>query len=262
MTYPKVNVSFSYIVSRNNKLNKMTPTILLVEDEVVAAEMLTTFLEINNFNVISLQDGLEALDFIKSTRNRIDLAILDIMVPGVDGKELCSFIRKHPQFGQIPVIFLTAKDQEQDEITGLNLGADDYIPKPASLNLILAHVKTLLRRRGIQSDDELKISDIRLEVSSGTAFVENKPLELTLKEFKILELLIRNPKRVYSRQEILEYISDDEKHVFDRTIDAHIKNLRLKLGQKGQIIKTFRGLGYGIDRSFLSELTGRDNFGR
>src|SRR5690554_2237725 len=138
----------------------MTPTILLVEDEVVAAEMLTTFLEINNFNVISIQDGQEALDFIKSTRNRIDLAILDIMVPGVDGKELCGFIRKHPQFGQIPVIFLTAKDQEQDEITGLNLGADDYIPKPASLNLILAHVKTLLRRRGIQSDDVIKINDI------------------------------------------------------------------------------------------------------
>ncbi|HAC14845.1 MAG TPA: DNA-binding response regulator [Bacteroidetes bacterium] len=235
----------------------MSPTILLVEDEVVAAEMLTTFLELNNFNVISIQDGQIALDLLRSTKLPIDLAILDIMVPGVDGKELCSYIRKHPQFGQIPVIFLTAKDQEQDEIMGLNLGADDYIPKPASLNLILAHVKTLLRRRGIQPDEELRFGDIRIELSSGLVQVAENPVDLTLREMKILELLFRSPKRVFSRQEILEHISDDEKHVFDRTIDAHIKNLRLKLGKSGQIIKTYRGLGYGLDRSYVLDTNSR-----
>lgn len=252
-----MNESFSYIVSCMNQSNFMFPTILLVEDEVIAAEMLTTFLELNNFNVISIQDGQIALDFLRTTKQPIDLAILDIMVPGVDGKELCSFIRKHPQFGQIPVIFLTAKDQEQDEILGLNLGADDYIPKPASLNLILAHVKTLLRRRGIQPDEELKFGEIRIELSSGLVQVAGIPVDLTLRELKILELLFRNPKRVFSRQEILEYISDDEKHVFDRTIDAHVKNLRLKLGKSGQVIKTYRGLGYGLDRTFVVENSNR-----
>ena len=104
-----------------NQLNIMSPTILLVEDEVIAAEMLTTFVELNNFNVISIQDGQIALDFLRTMKQSIDLAILDIMVPGVDGKGLCSFIRKHPQFGQIPVIFLTAKDQKQDERVVLRL---------------------------------------------------------------------------------------------------------------------------------------------
>ena len=248
-----MNDSFSYIVGCINELNFMSPTILLVEDEVVAAEMLTTFLELNNFNVISIQDGQIALDLLKTTKKTIDLAILDIMVPGVDGKELCSFIRKHPLFGQIPVIFLTAKDQEQDEIMGLNLGADDYIPKPASLNLILAHVKTLLRRSGIQLEEELKFGEIRIEMSSGLVKVGDKPVDLTLRELKILELFFRSPKRVFSRQDILEYISDDEKHVFDRTIDAHVKNLRLKLGESGKVIKTYRGLGYGIDRSYVAD---------
>ena len=155
------------------------------------------------------------------------------------------------------MIFLTAKDQEQDEITGLNLGADDYIPKPASLNLILAHVKTLLRRRNIQPDEDLKFGDISIELSSGLVRVAEIPVDLTLREMKILELLFRNPKRVFSRQEILEYISDDEKHVFDRTIDAHVKNLRLKLGKSGQVIKTYRGLGYGLDRSFVVDNVNR-----
>jgi two-component system phosphate regulon response regulator PhoB len=232
----------------------MSATILLVEDELGAAEMLTTFLEINDFKVIALPDGNQAMQHLKSSGFDFDLAILDIMVPGADGREICQFIRKHPSHSNKPVIFLTAKDAEQDEILGLNLGADDYIPKPASLNLILAHVNTLLRRRGVKTEESIKIWDIEWSSDTGTVTNDGSSIDLTFTEFRILELFFRSPKRVFSRQEILEFIADDTRHVFDRTVDVHIKNLRLKLGSKGDIIKTYRGLGYGINRELVQSL--------
>lgn len=232
----------------------MSATILLVEDELDAAEMLATFLEINDFNVVSLPDGNKAMQYLKSPGFEFDLAILDIMVPGADGREICQFIRKHPSHSNKPVIFLTAKDAEQDEILGLNLGADDYIPKPASLNLILAHVNTLLRRREVKTSDSISIWGIEWSPDSGTVTNDTELIDLTFTEYRILELFFRNPKRVYSRQEILEFIADDTRHVFDRTVDVHIKNLRLKLGTKGEIIKTYRGLGYGINRELVQSL--------
>lgn len=232
----------------------MSETILLVEDELDAAEMLTTFLELNDFKVVSFPDGLQAMHQLKSPGFEFDLAILDIMVPGADGREICQFIRKHPSHSSKPVIFLTAKDAEQDEILGLNLGADDYIPKPASLNLILAHVNTLLRRRGVKSAESISIWGIEWSPVSGTVTVDSELVDLTFTEYRILELFFRSPKRVFSRQEILEFIADDTRHVFDRTVDVHIKNLRLKLGPKGEIIKTYRGLGYGINRELVQSL--------
>ena len=232
----------------------MSATILLVEDELDAAEMLATFLEINDFKVVSLPDGNQAMQHLKSPGFEFDLAILDIMVPGADGREICQFIRKHPSHTNKPVIFLTAKDAEQDEILGLNLGADDYIPKPASLNLILAHVNTLLRRREVKTSNPISIWGIEWSPDSGTVTNDTELIDLTFTEYRILELFFRNPKRVYSRQEILDFIADDTKHVFDRTVDVHIKNLRLKLGTKGEIIKTYRGLGYGINRELVQTL--------
>lgn len=232
----------------------MPATILLVEDELDAAEMLATFLELNDFSVVSKPDGDQAMQLLKSPGFEFDLAILDIMVPGSDGREICQFIRKHPSHSNKPVIFLTAKDAEQDEILGLNLGADDYIPKPASLNLILAHVNTLLRRRGTKTSESLTIHGVEWNPESGTVTNDGITIDLTYTEFRILELFFRNPKRVFSRQEILEFIADDTRHVFDRTVDVHIKNLRLKLGNKGQLIKTYRGLGYGINREMVLTL--------
>lgn len=237
----------------NNPI-EMSATILLVEDELDAAEMLATFLEINDFKVVSLPDGLQAMQQLKTPGFEFDLAILDIMVPGADGREICQYIRKHPVHSSKPVIFLTAKDAEQDEILGLNLGADDYIPKPASLNLILAHVNTLLRRRGMKSSESITFWGIEWSPDSGTVSNDSELVDLTYTEYRILELFFRSPKRVFSRQEILEFIADDSRHVFDRTVDVHIKNLRLKLGSKGEIIKTYRGLGYGINRELIQSL--------
>jgi DNA-binding response OmpR family regulator len=227
-------------------------TILLVEDEVEPAEMMENYLKLNNFNVLTAHDGHHALEIIEQQASNIHLALLDIMVPGVDGWEICRKIRKHPVISDIPVIFLTAKDQEKDEIEGLEMGADDYISKPASLELVKTRIESLIRRRNPQTSNWIQYGDIYLDTEGKELFYDDERIELTSTEYTIIELFFKNPKRVYSRQEILERISDDERYVFDRTVDVHIKNLRLKMGDAARIIKTYRGLGYGLNREVVA----------
>jgi len=226
-------------------------TILLVEDEVEPAEMLANYLEMNNFNVLMAHEGNKALELIEKHASDIHLAVLDIMVPNVDGKEICSVIRKHPVLSDIPVIFLTAKDKEKDEIEGLELGADDYISKPASLKLVKAHIESLLRRQQPQTSKWIQYGDLFLDTSGKDLYYKEKRIELTSTEYAIAEMFFQNPKRVYSRQEILEHIGGDDRFVFDRTVDVHIKNLRLKMGGAADMIKTYRGLGYGMNRDLI-----------
>ena len=224
-------------------------TILLVEDEKEAADMLTSFLKLNQFNVLTAYDGKQAQSLIEANSKIIQLAILDIMIPFVDGKELCQQIRKHPILNEIPVIFLTAKDKERDEIEGLTIGADDYISKPASLNLVLAHVKSLLRRKPkIQTPQKIKFGSVAIDTETQELFVAEKRVELTATEFQIVKLLFNAPKRIFSRQDILEFVMPEDHYVFDRTVDVHIKNIRIKLAQGGEIIKTYRGVGYGVNK--------------
>jgi len=231
---------------------KHNHTILLVEDEKESANMLSNFLEMNNFNVLTAYNGKQALEYINQNASDIHLAVLDIMVPHIDGKEICRRIRKHPVMKDIPVIFLTARDKEKDEIEGLELGADDYISKPASLNLVRAHIETLLRRQDPQKSNWLQYGDLYLDVDGKELYHKGKRIDLTSTEYTLLKLFFQNPKRVYSRQAILEHIGDEDKFVFDRTVDVHIKNLRLKLGNASEIIKTYRGLGYGLNREVLT----------
>lgn len=225
--------------------------ILLVEDEEEPAEMLANFLEMNDYKVLVAHEGNRALGLIEEHAGDIHLAILDIMVPNVDGKEICRQIRKHPVLNDIPVIFLTAKDKEQDEIEGLELGADDYIPKPASLNLVKAHVESLLRRQNPQKANWLQYGDTYLDTDAKELYVKNEKIELTSTEYTLIELFYKNPKRVYTRQEILEHITEEDHFVFDRTVDVHVKNLRLKMGDAGEVIKTYRGIGYGLNREIV-----------
>jgi DNA-binding response OmpR family regulator len=225
--------------------------ILLVEDEVEPAEMLSNFLEMNGYNVLMAHDGKKALELIEKKSSDIHLAVLDIMVPHVDGKEICKVIRSHPVLKDIPVIFLTAKDREKDEIEGLELGADDYISKPASLKLVKARIDSLLRRQQPQNSKWIHHGDLLLDVNGKDLYNKEKRIDLTSTEYSLIELFFRNPKRVYSRQEILEYIGGDDRFVFDRTVDVHIKNLRLKLGDAADLIKTYRGIGYGLNRDLL-----------
>lgn len=223
-------------------------TILLVEDEEEPAEMLANFLEMNDYRVLVAHDGEEALSLIEKHAGDIHLAVLDIMVPKVDGREICRRIRKHPVLSDIPVIFLTAKDEEQDEIEGLELGADDYIPKPASMKLVKAHVESLLRRQNPKTANWLQYGEAYLDTDGKELFVDDEKVELTSTEYTLLELLFQHPRRVFTRQEILKHITEEGKYVFDRTVDVHIKNLRLKMGDAGGLIKTYRGIGYGMNR--------------
>lgn len=230
---------------------KRKHTILLVEDEKEPAEMLANFLEMNDYDVLVAHEGDIALELIDEYGSEIHLAILDIMVPNVDGKEICRHIRKHPVLNDIPVIFLTAKDEEKDEIEGLEIGADDYISKPASLDLVKTHVETLLRRQDPQKANWLQYGNTYLDTEAKELFVDGERVELTSTEYTLIELFFKNPKRVFSRQQILERITEEGKYVFDRTVDVHVKNLRLKMGDAGEIIKTYRGIGYGLNRDLV-----------
>jgi DNA-binding response OmpR family regulator len=227
---------------------KYRNNILLVEDEPESADMLCNFLEMQGYRVYIAGDGDTAIKLLGEKAGDIHLAILDIMVPGTDGHEICRQIRKNPVTAEIPVIFLTARDQEKDEIDGLSIGADDYIAKPASLNLVLAHVKSLLRRQSPGKSNWISYGHTYLDLETREVFRKNKRIDLTNTEFRILELFFQSPKRIFSRQDILEHISEDEKFVFDRTVDVHVKNLRIKLDDNGDIIKTHRGVGYGLNK--------------
>lgn len=226
-------------------------TILLVEDEEESGEMLANFLEMNNYEVHWAKDGKKAFEIIDSHANDLHLAILDIMVPYHDGKEICRHIREHPVAFEIPVLFLTARDEEQDEIEGLELGADDYIKKPASLKLVKAHVETQLRRRAPEKSNWVQYGMVYLDLDSKELYINDTLVDLTSTEYTIAELILTHPKLVYSRGDILEHISDEEKYVFDRTVDVHVKNLRLKMEDYGKMIKTYRGVGYGFNKEYL-----------
>ncbi len=210
--------------------------------------MLANFLEMEDYDVLVAYDGKEAVSLIENRADVIDLAILDIMVPFIDGKEICKRIRRHPVLSGIPVIFLTARDKEKDEIEGLELGADDYIPKPASLKLVKAHVESLLRRQQPQHSKWIQYGDLYLDTVGKDLYRKEERIDLTSTEYALAELFFKNPKMVFSRQQILEHIGDDDKFVFDRTVDVHVKNLRLKMGDSSNVIKTYRGLGYGLNR--------------
>ncbi len=227
---------------------KFKKTILLVEDEAEPAEMLSNFLEMHDYQVLLAMNGTKAMQLIDQHAQNIDLAILDIMVPDKNGYEICDYLRKHPVLNDVPVIFLTAKDKEKDEIVGLSRGADDYIPKPASLTLVKAHVDSMLRRRPREKSSWVAYRGVYITPDSMEVWLNGEKIELTNTEFKLIKLFFENPKRVYTRQEILEYISDEEKYIFDRTVDVHIKNLRLKLREEGDLIKTYRGMGYGLNK--------------
>jgi two-component system phosphate regulon response regulator PhoB len=220
--------------------------ILLVEDEQDSADILSNFLSLKGYEIEHIADGDVALDRLKTGGASFALAILDIMLPGTPGTDVLAFIRASPQLRDLPVLLLTAKDREHDEIEGLRLGADDYLTKPVSLNRLLARVQTLLRRSPLPAEEPITIGRTVLVPAEMRVTHAGEELTLTATEFQILKLMMSQPGRVFSRQDILQHIATEEKPVFDRTVDAHIKNLRTKLGGGQEVIKTYRGMGYGV----------------
>ena len=215
--------------------------ILVVDDEEDVVEVVSHFLEQEGYQVEPAYDGEEALE--KATPET-DLVVLDIMLPGLDGYEVCKRLRSRADTEQIPIIFLSAKIEEEDQVKGLMMGGDDYLTKPVSPQVILAHVKAVLRRSGIEESRVLNVKNLTIYEDEYRASLDGEDLGLTLTEFELVRYLVRHPRKAFTRQQLLETIWKDAMMVTERTVDAHIKNLREKLGSFAQHIQTVRGVGY------------------
>jgi DNA-binding response OmpR family regulator len=222
----------------------MSKLIAIVDDEDDLRLAVKKGLEKEGYTVKDFAHGNALLKFTDNTPP--DIFILDIMLPDIDGMALIRQIKAAPKLAQIPVIFLSAKCEEIDKVLGLELGADDYITKPFSLKELAARVKARLRRAEevkARPQDGLVLNEESLEVA-----IYGKKIPLTLTEFKILQLLHENRGKVYSREKILDHVWGEDKEVFDRTIDVHIKNLREKIGKYGKNIKNVRSIGYKYEK--------------
>lgn len=221
--------------------------IAIVEDEPDIVELVSLHLEKAGFKAEGFLDAEKFLKFLDKTKP--DLIILDLMLPDADGFEICKYLKAKEELSSIPVIMLTAKDEESDKILGLELGADDYVTKPFSPKELVARVKAVLRRqihgekvKTITIGDNLVLNSEKYEV-----WVDKKKIPLTSTEFKILKLLASKKGWVFTREQILDNLWGHEKIVLDRTIDVHIKNLREKLGRAAHFIKNIRGIGYKLE---------------
>lgn len=229
--------------------------ILMIEDNESVCEMLQMFFEKEGWNVTFIHDGKEGLETYLDKKDEFDLIILDIMLPTMDGMTICREIRKIDV--QVPIIMLTAKDTESDEVIGLEIGADDYVTKPFSPLTLVARIKSTARRidtPGLETVEEQSPYDIvteHLKINENTReiILYNQPLEdLTPKEFDLLYTLAKSPRRVFSREQLLEQVWEYEYFGDERTVDAHIKKLRQKLLKNGpQVIQTVWGVGYKFD---------------
>jgi len=219
--------------------------ILVVDDEKDVVEVVSHFLQEEGYNVETAFDGEEALETADSD---INLIVLDIMLPGLDGYEVCRRLRSRVETEMIPIVFLSAKTEEEDQIEGLMLGGDDYLTKPVSPQVLVAHVKAVLRRSGVEESNILEVDNLTIYEDEYRAELNAEDLGLTLTEFELLRYLVRHPRKAFTRQQLLETIWKDAMMVTERTVDAHIKNLREKLGDFAKHIQTVRGVGYRFVR--------------
>jgi len=218
-------------------------TALVVEDEDSIATLVRSYLERDGFTIIRARSGEEALKELE--RNPVRVVVLDIGLPDIDGFDVCSRIREH---SRVPVVMLTARDEEPDRITGLELGADDYVTKPFSPRELLARVKAVLRRTEAWLDEpELSLADVVVRSDAREATVAGVPVELTTKEFDLLTILLGNPDRVLTRELLLDRVWGLAFPGGTRTVDMHVASLRRKLGRP-ELIRTVRGAGYKAAR--------------
>ena len=218
--------------------------ILVVDDESRMRKLVKDFLTRAGYQVLEAQDGEEAVDTFYSTKG-INLLVLDVMMPKMDGWEVVKEIRK---VSKVPIIMLTAKDQEQDELLGFELGVDEYISKPFSPKILVARVEAILRRTGQDAgNDVLSAGGIVIDKSAHQASVDGKPMELSFKEFELLTYFLENQGIALSREKILNSVWNYDYFGDARTIDTHVKKLRSKMGDKGEYIKTVWGMGYKFE---------------
>ena len=218
--------------------------ILVVDDEARMRKLVSDFLVREGFEVLEAGDGEKAMDLFYGNKD-IALILLDVMMPKMDGWQVLREIRES---SQVPVIMLTARADERDELRGFELGVDEYVTKPFSPRTLVARVNAILRRTGgKEENDRIELSGIVLDKSAHQVTIDGQPVELSFKEFELLEYFMENNKIALSREKILNHVWNYDYFGDARTIDTHVKKLRSKLGAKGELIKTIWGMGYKLE---------------
>lgn len=219
-------------------------TIMIIDDESQMRDLVRKFLEAEHYKVVEATDGLHALSLIEKTEP--DLFLVDVMMPYLDGFQFAQEVKLNYT---TPIIFLSAKGDEWDKVNGLKLGGDDYIVKPFLPAELLARIESVLRRTYQQTQpvELLKLGHLVIDIEAHSVKVGDKPLSLTLKEFGLLRLFATNQGRVFSREQLLQIVWGEDHTSTDRTIDTHIKTLRLKLGEHADLIETVWGVGYKFE---------------
>ncbi len=219
--------------------------LLVVDDEEHILELLRYNLEKNGYQVETVDNGEDA---VASARSNIpDLVLLDLMLPGIDGLEVCRILKNGHRTASIPILMLTAKGEDSDIVAGLELGADDYVTKPFSVNVLVARIRAVLRKKSAGESNQggiIKVDDLVIDPSRHETIIKGKQIILTHSEFSILYLLAGNRGHVFTRHQIIDRIRGEEKAVTDRSVDVQIAGLRGKLGSYGKLIATVRGVGY------------------
>ena len=218
--------------------------ILIVDDEQRMRSLIKDFLKQKNYSSLEAADGEEALQVFEENKNKIKLILLDVMMPKLDG---WSVLRQIRQTSNVPIIMLTARGEEQDELFGFELGVDEYIPKPFSPKILVARVEAILKRASKYEKETKNYGGIEIDKEGRTVSVDGKPIDLSLREYELLVYLVDNQSIALSRDKILNNVWNYDYYGDSRTIDSHIKKIRHKLGKKGKYIETIRGIGYKFE---------------
>ena len=216
-------------------------TVLVVDDESRMRKLIKDFLMQKGYGILEAADGEEALTVFEENQNKINLILLDVMMPKLDG---WSVLRQIRQDSKVPIIMLTARGEEQDELFGFELGVDEYISKPFSPKILVARVEAILKRTNINSIEKKEYGGIIIDPEGRTVTVDGKAIELSLREYELLKYLVDNENIALSRDKILNNVWNYDYYGDSRTIDSHIKKIRHKLGKRGKYIQTIRGIGY------------------
>lgn len=219
-------------------------TILVVDDEARMRKLIKDFLVQKDYSVIEAENGEKALEIFEEKENEIGMILLDVMMPKLDG---WSVLRQIRQTSKIPIIMLTARGEEQDELFGFELGVDEYISKPFSPKILVARVEAILKRAKANENDVQDYAGITIDADGRTVKVDGKDIEMSLREYELLKYLVDNAGIALSRDKILNNVWNYDYYGDSRTIDSHIKKIRHKLGKKGKYIQTMRGVGYKFE---------------
>ena len=218
--------------------------ILVVDDEARMRKLIKDFLVQKGYHIIEAEDGEKALEIFEQNKNKIDLILLDVMMPKLDG---WSVLRQIRQESKVPIMMLTARGEEQDELFGFELGVDEYISKPFSPKILVARVEAILKRIKGDVNKVVDYGGITIDSEGRTVKVDGKQIEMSLREYELLKYLVDNQNIALSRDKILNNVWNYDYYGDSRTIDSHIKKIRHKLGKKGKYIKTIRGVGYKFE---------------